>query len=66
MWLIVSIWATKQGHGETVDTLLRHRADPTLKDFSGRTAADWAQEAGHGSLLAVLETTTARSSDPRP
>lgn len=48
------IWAAKRGHGQTVGALLRHRADPTLKDFSGRTAADWAQETGQTSLIALL------------
>jgi ankyrin repeat protein len=49
------IWAAKQGYGPTVATLMRHRADPTLKDFSGRTATDWARETGHDDLVALLE-----------
>jgi ankyrin repeat protein len=49
------IWAAKQGYAPTVTTLMRHQSDPTLKDFSGRTAADWAREAGHRDLVALLE-----------
>jgi ankyrin repeat protein len=60
------IWAAKQDHEQTVEALIHHRADPTLKDFSGRTAADWAREAGHAGLLNVLETARARSSGPHP
>ena len=48
------IWAAKQGHDQTVETLVRHQADPTLKDFSGRTAADWARETGQTSLIPLL------------
>ena len=50
------IWAIKQGHRQTVQTLMRHRADPTLEDRTGRTAADWAREAGHPDLLPLIET----------
>lgn len=49
------IWAAKQGHTETVEVLLRHGADRTLKDFDGRTAADWAQQAAHVKALALLQ-----------
>jgi ankyrin repeat protein len=48
------IWAAKQGHEQTVETLVRHQADPALKDFSGRTAADWARETGQTSLIPLL------------
>lgn len=48
------IWAAKQGHYQTVEALVRHQADPTLKDFSGRTAADWARETAQTSLIPLL------------
>jgi ankyrin repeat protein len=53
------IWAAKQGHRQTVQTLMHHQADPTLKDLSGRTAANWAREAGHPDLLPLIETASA-------
>ena len=53
------IWAAKQGHRQTLETLIRHRADPSLRDFSGRTAADWARETGQTRILALLETADA-------
>jgi uncharacterized protein len=51
------IWAAKQGHLRTVETLLRHDADRTLKDFSGKTAADWSSEAGYAEILRQLRAT---------
>ena len=60
------IWAAKQGHEQTVETPIHHRADRTLEDFSGRTAGDWARETGHASVLKVLETARARSSGAHP
>lgn len=52
--LTALIWAAKQRHVRTVETLLRHRADRTLKDFSGRTAADWASAGGYAELQRLL------------
>lgn len=49
------LWAAKQGHRQTVQTLMRHQADPTLKDLGGRTAADWVRAAGHPDLLPLIE-----------
>jgi ankyrin repeat protein len=40
------IWAATQGHTETVRVLMEAGADATLRDFDGRTAADWAQQKG--------------------
>jgi ankyrin repeat protein len=48
------LWAAKQGHAATVEALIRRGADPTLKDFSGRTAADWAHDIGRSDLLPLL------------
>ncbi|MCK7576579.1 MAG: ankyrin repeat domain-containing protein [Chromatiales bacterium] len=48
------IWAAKQGHAASVKVLLEQRADQTLKDFDGKTAADWAREGRHDEILALL------------
>ena len=48
------IWAAKQGHVASVKALLEHQADRTLKDFDGKTAADWAREGGHDEIQALL------------
>jgi len=48
------IWAAKQGHVASVKVLLEHNADRTLKDFDGKTAADWAREGGYDEILALL------------
>lgn len=50
------IWAAKQGHVMSVDTLLRHRADLTLKDFKGKTAMDWASEGGYHEVQRLLQS----------
>ncbi len=49
--------AALNGHRDAVQTvraLLRHGADPTLLDFSGRTASDWAVGEGHTEVSALL------------
>jgi uncharacterized protein len=48
------IWAAKQGHQASVAALLRHGADPGIRDGNGRAAADWAREAGHPEVLALV------------
>jgi hypothetical protein len=48
------IWAPDKGHAETVESLLRHGADRTLKDFAGRSAADHVREGGDGALSEQL------------
>ncbi|XP_065667407.1 ankyrin repeat domain-containing protein 40 [Hydra vulgaris] len=35
-------WASKRGHFELVCILLHHRAEPSIKNFNGETAADVA------------------------
>ena len=40
---------------EIVAELLKYDADVTLKDNSGRTAADYAKEMGYGNILKMLE-----------
>ncbi|MEY6432477.1 ankyrin repeat domain-containing protein [Thioalkalicoccus limnaeus] len=48
------IWAAKLGHRETLGTLIDGGADITLRDFSGRRAADWAAENGFDEIAAWL------------
>ncbi|KXX66201.1 ankyrin repeat domain-containing protein [Marichromatium gracile] len=49
------IWATTQGRTAAVETLLKHGADRTLKDFEGNTAADWARLNDKPDILALLQ-----------
>jgi len=44
------IWASKEGHFDSVDRLLTAGADPDLKDQRGNTALDWAQIKGHHEI----------------
>lgn len=56
------IWTAKQGHLATVQALLEQGADTTLRDYSGRNAAEWAREAGHAQILALLSIKHPQSS----
>lgn len=38
------IWAVKEGHRESVAALLEAGADANIRDFSGRSAKDWAAQ----------------------
>jgi hypothetical protein len=40
------IWAAKQGFEDPVEILLRHGANPAIRDDRQMTAADWAREEG--------------------
>jgi len=48
------IWAAKLGHDESVRVLLKYHADPSIKDFSGKTAADYARLNHLASTLKLL------------
>ncbi len=48
------IWAAKQGYDAPVELLLRHRANPAIRDDRQMTAADWAREQGHALTLKLL------------
>ncbi|MCK4709007.1 MAG: ankyrin repeat domain-containing protein [Gammaproteobacteria bacterium] len=37
------IWAARQGHEETVQVLISHQADKSIRDNSGLTAMDYAE-----------------------
>lgn len=39
------IWAAKEGHTKVVDFLLMAGANPQIRDYQGKTAADWARQA---------------------
>jgi ankyrin repeat protein len=47
--------AIKTGHGSLVPLLLEHKADPSLKDAQGRTAADFARKRGDDRAAAALQ-----------
>jgi uncharacterized protein len=46
--------AAFNGQADMVETLLRHGADPGLRDEEGRTAADHARARGHGAVAERL------------
>jgi ankyrin repeat protein len=48
------IWAAKNGHGKSVEAMLRRGADPGLREASGRTAADWARELEHAKVPSLF------------
>lgn len=51
--------AALQGHRSMVDLLLKHGADPTIKDGKVQgTAAGWAEHAGHHDLASYLHSLT--------
>jgi ankyrin repeat protein len=49
------ISATRSGHLEIVELLLRNGADINLQDCYGRTALDYAKEAGQSEIAIALE-----------
>ncbi len=48
------IWAAQLGHRAAVERLLASSADPAHRDFTGKSAADWARQNGHAETLALL------------
>ncbi|QQR49591.1 ankyrin repeat domain-containing protein [bacterium] len=49
-------WAAKQNHTNCIALLLAAGANPTLKNATNKTAADYAEELGHQELAALLRT----------
>jgi ankyrin repeat protein len=47
-------WSAGKGHLKTVEVLLQHGADATLKDFAGHRAVDRARAGGHDAVVARL------------
>jgi ankyrin repeat protein len=46
--------AAADGNWELCDLLLSYGADATAGDMFGRTAADWAEQNGHGRTASLL------------
>jgi ankyrin repeat protein len=46
--------AAFNGHVAAVETMLKHGADTTVRDHSGKTPADKASEMGNGATISVL------------
>ncbi|KAL8569123.1 hypothetical protein ACOMHN_055039 [Nucella lapillus] len=49
------IWAAKKGHNKMVQLLLRHGADPTLRNYNAKTAVE---EATGPTLTVLLDSVT--------
>ncbi len=58
-WKTALMHAAGAGHWDLCATLLAHGADPAARDMFGRTAADWAQSAGHNRTASLLRTVEA-------
>ena len=50
------MFAAAEGHGDICVMLLDHKADPTLKDTDGDSAAAFARQRGHNDLAKLLQT----------
>ena len=48
------MFAAGEGQDAVVRYLLEHKADPTLRDVDGDTAASFAAQRGHGALARLL------------
>lgn len=48
------IWSAKQGHLETVKTLLQYMADTEHHDLQDKRALDWAIEAQHEAIVKLI------------
>merc|ERR1712046_67729 len=46
----------EKGHTELAELLLRHRADPTLRNAEGRSPIDIAQSFGHTAVVTLLKS----------
>ncbi len=49
------IWATKRGHEETVQVLINHQADKSIKDYTGLNAIDYAQQKNFKTIQQLLQ-----------
>jgi len=47
--------AARNEHPYVVQQLLKHKADPTVKDMRGRTALDWAKAKHHRNTVGILQ-----------
>jgi ankyrin repeat protein len=48
------MWAIKEGRSEIVAILLENSADKSIKDYSGKTAYDWAMEMNQSYIAEEL------------
>ena len=48
------------GDRESLDLLVKHGADPAIKNNDGKTAAEIARERGHGGIAERLTLRVAR------
>lgn len=48
------IWSAKRGHDEVVNLLLQRGADKAIRDFEGKSAADWSDQNQHNEITAML------------
>ncbi|XP_046371744.2 uncharacterized protein LOC124145836 [Haliotis rufescens] len=55
------IWAAKKGHAKIVQLLLKHGADPTLRNYEGQVAVEVALASIKMILLDSVEKTTESS-----
>ena len=49
------MWAAAEGHLDVVKVLLKHGADPALKDVDGDTAASFARKNGHSEVADYIK-----------
>mgnify|MGYP002825333759 CR=1 FL=1 len=48
--------AASEGHLATVQALIDGKADPSLTDFTGRTAWEWAQRGNRRHVIRYLKS----------
>ena len=62
MWFSVQV-AARAGQACQVELLLVYGADPGAVDKSGRTAAEYAKQSGHGGLAGRIDASQFELSD---
>jgi ankyrin repeat protein len=55
------IWAAQLGHTASVKRLLNSPANRAIRDFDGKSAADWARQNGHQEILTLFKANPQRS-----
>jgi ankyrin repeat protein len=58
------MFAASMGNDAMVTLLLKYKADPTLRDWNGRTALDHARLAGRATVVGALEPHTPEAVNP--
>jgi hypothetical protein len=49
------VFATQYNQRATVETLLKHNADKTIKDNESKVALDYAEEKGFNDIIKLLQ-----------